>query len=107
MDIKIKLSGSGGIPTLTESGRAYAGQNSAPVQTRRNQTVQHFDCFTSSGQVNRNSFEMELRGKITQDVRTATSSGMIAAVREEIQSGTYQPDPVAIARKMLLIEEET
>ena len=47
---------------------------------------------------------MELKGKLTQEVRTATSSDMIAALREQVQNGTYEPDPQEIAKKMLLME---
>ncbi len=51
----------------------------------------------------RGSFEMELRGKLKQEIRAATSSGQIAELRERVQDGSYQPDVTAIARKMLLI----
>ena len=46
---------------------------------------------------------MELRSKISQEVRTATSSGMISELRQQIQGGTYRVDPSAIAQKMLLL----
>ena len=51
----------------------------------------------------RGSFEMELRGKLKQEIRAATSSGQIAELRERVQDGSYQPDFADIARKMLLI----
>ncbi len=47
---------------------------------------------------------MALRGKISNEVRTATTSGQIAALREQVQNGTYQVDARETARKMLLVE---
>ena len=73
---------------------------------QRGGASRRFDSITlSGGDGARSSFEMELRGRISQEIRTATSSGQIAALREQVQSGNYQVDPRAIAKKMLLMEE--
>ena len=47
----------------------------------------------------------ELQARLRQDVRAAASTDRIAALREQIRSGSYQPDPAEIARKMLLTGE--
>jgi len=90
---------------VLETGRVYQPQGYASAKTRRGGAASRFDRFTTSAEDARSSFELQLRGRITQDVRTATSSGMVAAVREEIQEGSYTVDPYAIARKMLLMPE--
>ncbi len=108
MEMKVKLPGGGVSPALPETARiSYNGPSfaSALMSTRKTQAPQRFDRFTSTAETGRSSYHMELRGRISQDVRTATSSGMVASLREEIQAGTYQPDPAAIARKMLLMTE--
>ena len=74
----------------------------APQFSRTETDSRRFDSVTIAAGSSR---LMELRGKIAQEVRTATSSGQVAALREQVQSGAYQPDPVAIAGRMLLVQE--
>lgn len=101
----MKIAGRSAIPARAEAVRAYTGAaQSAAV--RPEQSASRFDQFTSSGESGRSSFEMELRGRIFHDVRTATSSGMVSSLREELRSGAYQVDAGAVARKMLLMEED-
>lgn len=52
-----------------------------------------------------NSFQKQLLGKLTQEVRAATTTGTVAALRKEVQAGTYRVDPQAIARKLLFVWE--
>lgn len=51
-------------------------------------------------------FRMALVGRLTQEVRAVNTTGDIAALRAQVASGTYTPDPMAIARRMLLLGEE-
>ncbi len=106
MDMKVKLPG--GIPAVPETVRQYnsPGLSYASALAKTSQSAQRFDRFTSSVDTGRSSFEMELRGKLNQEVRTATSSGMVASLREQVLAGQYQPDPLEIARKMLLLPGE-
>ena len=94
------------IPVKTaDVQRAYqSAQTGGSQQIQKNTSARRFDSV-SLGNDHRGAFELELHSKISQDVRTATSSGQINALREQIQSGTYQPDPMEIARKMLLFSE--
>ena len=48
---------------------------------------------------------LDLKSKLSYEVRTATSTDMVSSLREQIRNGTYRPDPVEIARKMLLMGE--
>lgn len=87
-----------------EAARVYQSQSSA-AKLQRSDAGRRFDSILlSTGERARSSYELELRGKISQEVRTATSSGQVAALREQVQSGTYQVDAREIAKKMLLME---
>ena len=50
-------------------------------------------------------FQLEAVSRISNDVRTATTTGRIQELRQAVSSGTYQADPVEIAKKMLLLVE--
>lgn len=93
-----RITGAAGI------SRAY------PAKTRSSAAAQksdaggrHFDSVTISENSGANTFAMELKSKLTQEVRTATSSDQIAAIREQVQNGTYEVDAREIAKKMLLM----
>ena len=97
----------GGLPAPAAEGLwAYQPQPytvQAP-QKSEGDMARRFDNVTISADTGRHSvYEMDLRSRITQEVRTATSSGMINELRDQILSGAYQPDPMAIARKMMLL----
>ena len=97
---------SGANISATEAARIYQAQASGVAKPGKTGASRRFDSITlSGGDGTRSSFEMELRGRISQEVRTATSSGQIAALREQVQNGTYQVDAREIAKKMLLVGE--
>ena len=61
-----------------------------------------YDQITLSTDIKRESaFQMELISRLSQEVRTATTTGDIQALRQLVSSGQYQPDPMAIAARML------
>ena len=100
----MKISGAN-ISAVETAARVYQGQQGGAAKTQRGGVDRRFDSITLSGAGGaRSSFEMELRGKISQEVRTATSSGQIAALREQVQNGTYKVDARETSRKMLLVE---
>lgn len=102
---RMKISGAN-ISATEAAARVYQAQTGGAAKLKRGGADRRFDSITlSGGDGVRSSFEMELRGKISQEVRTATSSGQVAALREQVQSGTYEVDTRAIAQKMLLMEE--
>ena len=49
---------------------------------------------------------MNLVSRLSQEVRTATTTADIRELRQQVASGTYQPDPAAIAKRMLFAMEE-
>ena len=83
--------------------RAYAPRKSAVAKAPRGESARRFDSVSISENSAANTFALELKSKLTQEVRTATSSEQIAAIREQVQNGTYQPDAREIARSMLLM----
>ena len=98
----MKISGAN-VSAAEAAARAYQGQSGAKLQ--RSESNRRFDSVTLSEGGVRGSFEMELRGRLSQEVRTATSSGQVAALREQVKNGTYQVDAREIAKKMLLLGE--
>ena len=103
----MKITTGGGISVSSEVARPYASQTSNVSPAQKGEFSRRFDSVTISGEGSgRGSFALELKSRLTQEVRVASSSGSAAAsIRDEIQSGAYQPDPAAIARKMLLLGE--
>ena len=103
----MKISTGRGISVPSEVSRPYASQahNVSPAQ--KGDLSRRFDSVTISGDGNgRSSFALELKSRLSREVRVASSSGSAAAaLRDEVQSGAYKPDPTAIARKMLLLGE--
>ena len=49
---------------------------------------------------------MEMVSRLSQEVRTANTTGDIQELRREVSAGEYHPDPMAIAGRMLLLVEE-
>lgn len=97
----MKIQGSLGI----EAQRVYMPQGGRPAEAAQKEDLgRRFDRVDIENNSGR-SFELDLRGRLSREVRTATSSGMIADLREQVRSGAYAPDPAQIARKMLLMEE--
>ena len=97
---------SGANISATEAARVYQAQAGGAAKLQRGGASRRFDSITlSNSDAAHSSFEMELRGKLSREVRTATSSGQIAALREQVQNGTYQVDAHEIAKKMLLMGE--
>lgn len=44
---------------------------------------------------------MDTVSRLSQEVRTATTTGRIQELRQAVSSGEYVPDPVEIAKRML------
>lgn len=66
-----------------------------------------FDSVTlSAPPTGEGRFHMALVGRLSQEVRTATTTGDIHALREQVASGQYAPDPMAIARRILFLGDE-
>ena len=53
----------------------------------------------------RSAFQMQLVSRLSQEVRTATTTGDIQALRQSVSTEEYTPDPMAIAGRMLFLTE--
>lgn len=64
-----------------------------------------FDKVTLSAREGEDSRKLELQSKLSQEVRTATTTGTLANLRQQVQAGEYRVDASSIAKKMLLLGE--
>jgi len=87
-------------PMRINKPRAYGGSvgRSAPA-------TEKFDQITLSSHEGEDPYKMELQSKLSQEVRTATTTGTLTALRDQVQSGQYQVDARSIAKKLLLLGE--
>lgn len=97
--------GSGGISNITSSTLYF------PNHTERENGVQathapQYDSITLSHTEGSNRFQQELVSRLSQEVRTANTTGDIQRLKQQVASGQYIPDPMAIAGRMLLLPEE-
>ena len=65
-----------------------------------------YDSITLSTTSDGTSRFKDLIGRLTQEVRTTTTTGDIRALHHEVSSGTYQPNASAIAARMLFLRED-
>ncbi len=90
---------SGAVPVYTP--RHAATVNEA---AKERGAVSRFDSIMLSER--QGNYAMQLTGKLTQEVRSSVTPGKLSSLREQIASGQYQPDPMSIARRMLLLPED-
>lgn len=71
-------------------------------------TPPNYDSATFSAPAEGSGFQaqMEVVSRLAYEVRTATTTGDIQDLRQAVSSGTYAPDPMSIAARMLFISEE-
>ena len=95
--------GSGTISSVGRTKTYYTAQKRAFSQTV---SGHNYDSVDLSAPAGRRSFQMELVGRLSQEARTANSTGDIQELRRKVSAGEYQPDPMAIAGRMLYMVEE-
>ena len=82
-----------------------------PAKTGRNDRAKvspgnnKYDSVTISAPSQDSRFHMGLVSRLSREVRTATTTGDIAALRQQVASGQYIPDPMSIAARMLFLGE--
>ncbi len=81
---------------LTKAGR----DSRAPAAPGANK----YDSFTLSSPGQDSRF-LDLVSRLSQEVRTATTTGDIAALRQQVAADQYTPDPMSIAARMLFFGE--
>lgn len=81
--------------------RTLAGRDS---RAQSAQGGSKFDSVTLSASGQDNRF-MGLVSKLSQEVRTATTTGDVATLRQQVADHAYTPDPMAIAARILRLGE--
>ena len=102
------IPGGANVSPTAGVARTYPqGQGWYPSPAQKEETpTRRFDSvlISESGSGNEKA-ALDLKSRLSYEVRTATSTDMVSALREQIQNGTFTPDPMEIARKMLLMGE--
>ena len=91
------------ISSITPS-KVYGTKVGRGPRAQVSQGAGKYDSVTLSAPGQDNRF-MDLVSKLSQEVRTATTTGDIAALRQQVADHTYTPDPSAIAARILLLGE--
>lgn len=99
----VLTSGYGAISPVAPSKvyRTKAGRDSRAQVT---QGANKYDSVTLSAPTQDSRF-MGLLSKLSQEVRTATTTGDISALRQQVAEHAYTPDPMSIAARILLLGE--
>ena len=99
---------SSGYPAISSAApvKVYQAGKGLGSRAQAAKSSNKYDSVTLTDLPTRESrFRMELVGRMTQDVRTATTTGDIHALRQQVSSGQYTPDPMAIAARILFLGE--
>lgn len=100
-------SGYGAISSLAPAKvyRTNTERDSRTHTAAGNPAHESYDSVTLSAPSQGNRFHMSLVSRLSQEVRTANTTGDIARLRQEVASGEYTPDPMAIAARILFLGE--
>ena len=101
----LKTPGSGGINAYNRVKKAY---HSIPYHgsTTSTSVSPSYDSSSFSSVMDAASrSQRDAVSRISNEVRTATTTGRIQELRQAVSSGNYQPDPAEIAKRMLLLAE--
>lgn len=95
-----------GVNRTTAANLYYQQPVERTARTVEASASHNYDSFTiSSSPSGESRFQMDLVSRLSHEIRTATTTGDIQALRQQVASGTYQVDPSAIAARMLLLGE--
>ena len=96
-------SGYGAISSVTPPKvyRTKAGRDS---RAQINPGTSKYDSFTLSTPTQDSRF-LGLVSRLSQEVRTATTTGDITSLRQQVAEHQYTPDPMSIAARMLFLGE--
>ena len=85
-------------------GKVYGAKTGRGTRAQVSSGSSNYDSVTLSAPWQDNQF-MGLVSRLSQEVRTATTTGDIAALRQQVADHTYAPDPTSIAARILLLGE--
>ena len=84
--------------------KVYGAKAGRGARTKISPGSSNYDSVTLSAPGQENRF-MDLVSRLSQEVRTATTTGDITALRQQVADHTYTPDPSSIAARILLLGE--
>lgn len=93
------------INSASSMRTAQARQHTAPLQEQQGPAQEKFDQVTLSVRESGDPYKMKLQSKLSQEVRTATTTGTLASLRDQVQNGEYKIDARSIAKRLLLLGE--
>ncbi len=103
----MEISFGSNIPAVTGAAPSRPTKTAQVSGRQEENAARRFDSITiGSARTGNSSYAMALKSRLTQEVRASTTPGRLSALRQQVQDGTYQPDPTSIARRMLLMVEE-
>ncbi len=73
------------------------------VQLNTAQSPQYDSVSISPAPTGDSRFHREVVSRLSKEIRTATTTGDIQALRQQVASGQYTPDPMAIAARILFL----
>lgn len=101
----LSSSGSGAIHASYASKTYHKGTTyRSAVSQPANSNYDSSSFSAISDQTSR--FQMDTVSRLTQEIRTVTTTGKIQNLRQSVSSGEYTPDPAEIAKRMMLAAEE-
>lgn len=87
--------------------KAYRTNKERESRAQASSGQTKYDCVTlSSAPTGEGRFHMDMVSRLSQEVRTAHTTGDIHALKDQVASGQYTPDPTAIAARILLLGED-
>ena len=86
--------------------KAYCPSKKAGVVTQAAANPNYDSASFSSILERSDRSQLDLVSRLSQEVRTANTTGDIQALRAQVASGEYCPDPMTIAGRMLFLVEE-
>ena len=99
-------SGYGAISSITPVKKAYRTSAEREVRTAVPSSQSKYDSVTlTSAFKGESRFPMDLVSRLSQEVRTATTTGDIHTHRQEVAADRYTPNPMAIAGRILFLGE--
>lgn len=101
----LTTSGSGPISSIGPA-KTYYTRTERESHTSAAQGPQYDSVSLSSLPEGKSRFHMDMVSRLSQEIRTSTTTGDIQALRQQVASGTYTPDPMAIAARILFLSEE-
>ncbi len=79
--------------------------HNAPAAAQSGSGGEKFDKVTISAREGIEPQRLALQSKLSQEVRTATTTGTLANLREQVQAGEYRINAESIAKRLLLLGE--